>query len=152
MFWKDTDQQKIILKATRNLISKLSLIRFKRCGVGIKILILANNTEASTFIFANRMENKEEIFPLNDLPKDILENILSFLSGKDLLLKYSLVNKEWNEIIDQQSLWHLKCERLGILFDGIVSHNHDEPFDFKDYFFHNPYTRNLLKNSKGTGK
>lgn len=84
------------------------------------------------------------MFPLAELPEICLIRILSFLPGKDLLLVYSRVNKAWKSLIESQHLWHQKCERLQILFEGLI----DDTFDFKRYFFQNPYTRNLLKNSK----
>ena len=87
------------------------------------------------------------MFPLAELPEICLIRILSFLPGRDLLLVYSRVNKAWKSLIESQHLWHQKCERLQILFAGLV---HDT-FDFKRYFFQNPYTRNLLKNPKALG-
>ncbi|CAC5357060.1 FBXO6 [Mytilus coruscus] len=96
-------------------------------------------------MMGGQMEKEE--FPLTELPKEVFENILSFLPGKDLLLVCSRVNREWKTAIESQSLWHLKCQRLEILFADLL-HNHDGPFDFKQYYFKNPYTRNLLKNSK----
>lgn len=51
-----------------------------------------------------------------------VENILSFLDGKDMLMKYSLVSKTWKRlnVIDSQSLWRTKCEIDGIYSKGLV--------------------------------
>lgn len=98
------------------------------------------------------VEMETEVFPLTDLPKELLEYVFTFLPGKDLLQVYSRVNKEWKEIIRSQSLWRIKCERLKILFDDLYKHTDpDYAFDYLNYFFNNPYTRNLLKNAKALG-
>ena len=71
-----------------------------------------------------------------------VENILSFLDGKDMLMKYSLVSKTWKRLIDSQTLWRTKCERDGFYAEDLLPF---PPDDFKNYYFKNPYNRNLVK-------
>ena len=83
-----------------------------------------------------------EMTSLPDLPNDVIEAILSYVPAADLVKKCSLVNKTWNLIIQGQKLWREKCERLGIYSDKFPV----IPKDFKKYYFHRPFSRNLIKN------
>lgn len=82
------------------------------------------------------------------LPETVLVHILSFVDGKDLLLKCSLVCQTWKRLIDSQTLWRTKCERAGFYSTDLLP---SPPDDFKKYFFQNPYNRNLIKNPCALG-
>ena len=83
---------------------------------------------------------------IKDLPDSVLMHILSFLDGKGLLMKYSLVSKTWKRLIDSQTLWRTKCViHMKMEFTLKASFS---PDDFKNFYmyFKNPYNRNLVKN------
>lgn len=82
------------------------------------------------------------------LPETVLVHILSFVDGKDLLLKCSRVCQTWKRLIDSQTLWRTKCERAGFYSTDLLP---SPPDDFKKYFFQNPYNRNLIKNPCALG-
>ncbi|XP_078313952.1 F-box only protein 6-like [Crassostrea virginica] len=93
----------------------------------------------------NKQTAQDSDMELNglDLPETVLIHILSFLDGKDLLMKYSVVSKTWKRLIDSQALWRTKSERDGIYAEDLLPF---PPDDFKNYYFKNPYNRNLVKN------
>lgn len=94
------------------------------------------NAHTSTASFAMDLSK----YPL---PETVLVHILSFVDGKDLLLKCSRVCQTWKRLIDSQTLWRTKCERAGFYSTDLLP---SPPDDFKKYFFQNPYNRNLIKN------
>ena len=98
----------------------------------------------------NKQTAQDSDIDLNglDLPETVLIHILSFLDGKDLLMKYSVVSKTWKRLIDSQTLWRTKCERDGFYAEGLLPF---PPDDFKNYYFKNPYNRNLVKNPCALG-
>ncbi|KAJ7306347.1 hypothetical protein JRQ81_009689 [Phrynocephalus forsythii] len=51
---------------------------------------------------------------LQDLPEEVLLEILSWVPKRDLILNCRLVCSQWRELVDQPVLWKRKCERLGI--------------------------------------
>lgn len=86
------------------------------------------------------------MFPISDLPDEILISVLSWLPGNDIIKNCALVNKRWNELTKQQKLWHDKCVCVGFYNPKYSSFR---PVDFKRYYFINPYTKNLIKNPCG---
>lgn len=99
------------------------------------------NAHTSTASFAMDLSK----YPL---PETVLVHILSFVDGKDLLLKCSCVCQTWKRLIDSQTLWRTKCERAGFYSTDLLP---SPPDDFKKYFFQNPYNRNLIKNPCALG-
>lgn len=103
-------------------------------------------------------------FPIEDLPSDNLEQILSHVDIVDLLQNCRLVNKLWLSIIDRQHLWHLKCERENLLsnngqYYGDHEHSTSEspPVEkmtgnYRKFILEHVYSRNLIKNSRAAGK
>ena len=69
------------------------------------------------FLFSksNQNQNNQMSAPnqslINELPNDILEEILFHLSGKDLSKNGLLVCKKWKTLIDNDSFWIEKCLR-----------------------------------------
>ncbi|KAJ8308365.1 hypothetical protein KUTeg_013239 [Tegillarca granosa] len=86
------------------------------------------------------------MFPISDLPDEILISVLSWLPANDIIKNCALVNKRWNELTKQQKLWHDKCVCVGFYNPKYSSFR---PVDFKRYYFINPYTKNLIKNPCG---
>ncbi|XP_061174325.1 F-box only protein 6-like [Saccostrea echinata] len=89
------------------------------------------------------MGTHHSVMDLSEVPETVLLHILSFVNEKDLLLKCSLVCKNWKRLVDTQTLWKTKCEREGYYSSKWLPL---PPDDFKKYFFQNPYNRNLIKN------
>ncbi|XP_064642396.1 F-box only protein 6-like isoform X2 [Lineus longissimus] len=92
-------------------------------------------------------ENQAEAmppFPLTDLPDDLLELVLSELSGPYLIHVAQLVCKDWKSIIDRPSIWKLKCLRE---YPNVFFSLGGVPEDMRTFYFKNPLNRNLIKNA-----
>jgi F-box protein 6 len=87
---------------------------------------------------------------IDELPENVLDNILFHLSGRDLIQNASLVCKRWQQLIDTEAFWLNKC-----IHDNILTRQHahllhtHQIFESKRIFFSNLLNRNLLKNPCG---
>ena len=86
-----------------------------------------------------------KLFPLTDLPNDMLILILSFLPGENVL-NCRRVCKLWRDLADSVSLWRMKCEREKQFLPEEVG---IPPEDVKIVYFKGPYSRNLVRNPCG---
>ncbi|KAL8574310.1 hypothetical protein ACOMHN_065335 [Nucella lapillus] len=83
-------------------------------------------------------------FDVSRLPEELFVQMLVFVPAPDLVKRCSLVCKHWMRVTRDQSLWRRKCEQEGKYLPGIMG---PPPDNFILYYFLNPYTRNLLKNT-----
>ncbi|XP_041352447.1 F-box only protein 6-like [Gigantopelta aegis] len=83
---------------------------------------------------------------LNDLPDEILMIIFSNVPAKDLVQCCCLVNKSWYKVVEQQTLWRIKCQKERKYVPAVMPVSDD----FKKLYFFNPYARNLIKNPCAT--
>ena len=83
------------------------------------------------------------LFPLTELPDDILGEVFLRLPSLDLLRSSVVVCKKWRDIIRSQSLWKEKCKRDHCYTDAMLV---TISGDFKELYFKNPYRSNLVKN------
>ncbi|KAL3872997.1 hypothetical protein ACJMK2_036161 [Sinanodonta woodiana] len=89
-----------------------------------------------------------DVFPLTELPDELLEGVLSHLPGLSLVTSCCYVCKKWNELIQSQGLWKEKCHRENYVIPSC--HSSYSSIDFRKIYFLNPYGRNLLKNPDAT--
>lgn len=91
----------------------------------------------------------------NDVPSlcpELLMEILSRVSDNDLITKCRLVCKQWQSIIDDNSLWKLKAIRRGCVIPKLRSPDGHIPRHFyRRIAIENPFGRNLVKNPCGKG-
>ena len=90
-------------------------------------------------------EHSGDGFPLTDLPNDLLRETLLKLPAQELVKSCILVSKKWQNFVDSPAFWKEKCKLdHGYTDDMLVS----DSGDFKKLYFQNPYSRNLVKNSR----
>ncbi|KAM8927544.1 F-box only protein 6-like [Pelodytes ibericus] len=79
----------------------------------------------------------------NELPEDVLLEILTLVPASDLILRCRRVCSLWKDLVDSPTLWKTKCQRM-----GYISKNHKRnPKDWKIYYHICSKKRNLLKNT-----
>ncbi|XP_077619923.1 F-box only protein 6 isoform X2 [Crocuta crocuta] len=79
---------------------------------------------------------------INELPENILLEVLTHIPARQLLLCCRLVCSLWRDLIDLVTLWKRKCLR-----EGFVTEDWDQPVaDWKIFFFLCSLRRNLLRN------
>lgn len=91
------------------------------------------------------------VYDLTDNPvaEELLIEIFSYMSVKDLIVNCRLVCKQWKYLVDSQSVWRLKCERENV---KLPSRKLQE---FPDHYYRNIYIhstsnkKNLIKNPCG---
>ena len=83
-------------------------------------------------------------FDISALPEELFVYVLMFVPPKDVVRQCSLVCKHWLAVSRSQSLWRRKCEQERKYVPGIMG---PPPEDFMVFYFKNPYTRNLLRNT-----
>ena len=88
------------------------------------------------------------VFPIQELPDDLLAEIFIHIPGKDLVQTCSLVCSRWYGVLETQKLWKDKCI-LDYHFspEVLATLSMVPDADFKKIYFKNPYTENLLRNS-----
>ncbi|XP_013395682.1 F-box only protein 6 isoform X2 [Lingula anatina] len=89
-----------------------------------------------------------DILDLTNLTPESLTGVLSYLPADFLINTCRLVCHQWKDIVDGNTLWRLKCLRERFYVPRLMG---PPPADFKDYYFKNPYNRNLVKNPSGKG-
>ncbi|XP_048375281.1 F-box only protein 44-like isoform X1 [Sphaerodactylus townsendi] len=82
---------------------------------------------------------------INDLPSDILLDLLSWVPGRDLVRNCRLVCLQWQDLVDLATLWKRKCLREG--FDPETP-DRSVP-DWRIFYFLCIMKRNLIKNPCG---
>lgn len=88
-------------------------------------------------------------FRNNLILEELLIEILSFVSFKDLICNCRLVCKQWKCLIDSQSVWRLKCERENVKLPSY------KLLQLPDFYYRNIYIhsrskmKNLIKNPCG---
>lgn len=88
-------------------------------------------------------------FSNNLILEELLIEILSFVSFKDLICNCRLVCKQWKCVIDSQSIWRLKCERENVKIPSC------KLLQLPDFYYRNIYIhsrskmKNLIKNPCG---
>lgn len=88
-------------------------------------------------------------FSNNLILEELLIEILSFFSFKDLICNCRLVSKQWKCLIDSQSVWRLKCERENVKIPSC------KLSQLPDFYYRNIYIhsrskmKNLIKNPCG---
>eukprot|EP00058_Branchiostoma_floridae_P020353 XP_002605843.1 hypothetical protein BRAFLDRAFT_123802 [Branchiostoma floridae] len=87
-----------------------------------------------------------EGFDISLAPEEVLLLVLSFLPAKELVQSARLVCKDWRDTVDRPTIWRKKCLREGRFVVGVMG---PQPSDWRDFYFKNPYRRNLVKNSCG---
>ena len=93
-------------------------------------------------------ENKERIgdgFRLADLPDDLLRETLLKLPAQELVKSCMLVSKKWQNFVDSPAFWKEKCKLDLSYTDAMLL---SDSGDFKKLYFQNPYSRNLIQNSR----
>lgn len=96
--------------------------------------------QQSNYINAHKKLDRQES-SLSDefvdisVAEDVLIDVLSFVSVKDLFNNCRSVCKEWKEIIDGHSLWVLKCERENIQAPKCMSGNIPENYHRNIYLY-----------------
>eukprot|EP00062_Callorhinchus_milii_P012708 gi/632960032/ref/XP_007895964.1/ PREDICTED: F-box only protein 44 [Callorhinchus milii] len=73
---------------------------------------------------------------------DLLTEILSYVPGRELVVKCRLVCQQWRELVDGIHVWKLKCVREGYFKECWETY----PADWSKYYILRPLCRNLLKN------
>ncbi|KAH6934880.1 hypothetical protein HPB50_001581 [Hyalomma asiaticum] len=87
-------------------------------------------------------------FPLMNLPEQLIEYVLSFVSHEDLLKSCRYTCKLFREIIDSNGFWKIKCLRDGKSLP--MFHLEELPQRYyQRIYIGNPYGRNLLRNGHG---
>uniref|UniRef100_A0A1E1X7R7 Putative a receptor for ubiquitination targets n=1 Tax=Amblyomma aureolatum TaxID=187763 RepID=A0A1E1X7R7_9ACAR len=89
-----------------------------------------------------------DLFPLMDLPEQLIEYVLSFLDHKDLLNNCRHTCKLFRNIIDSNSFWKNKCLQDGKVIPAF-SLEELPPRYYQRIYIGNPYGRNLLRNGHG---
>lgn len=82
-----------------------------------------------------------------DVPREILERVLSFVPAKECILSGRLVCKEWRDIVDSKSFWKAKCDDEGL----VIPSRYHELIDWKRVYLSRPFGRNLVKNWNAEG-
>ncbi|XP_067328867.1 F-box only protein 44-like isoform X2 [Anolis sagrei] len=81
---------------------------------------------------------------IEDLPEDLLLDILSLVPRKDLVFSCRRVCSRWRDLVDLPILWKRKCRRMGFCLEGSDSGLRD----WRTFCFHHSL-RNLVKNPCG---
>ena len=82
--------------------------------------------------------------PTQVLPFEVSCVIFSFIPAENLVKECVLVCRYWKQISDDNLTWRLKCERTRRYVKEYMGRY--EPNNWKDYYYNNPFTRNLIKN------
>lgn len=85
--------------------------------------------------------SQEDLFPV---PLDILEEIFLNLPPQQVVCVCRLVDHQWKEVADSESLWKERCRREGYLIRDASK----SPTDWRLYYFLCKKRRNLLKNPR----
>ncbi|XP_053307803.1 F-box only protein 6-like isoform X2 [Spea bombifrons] len=80
---------------------------------------------------------------IQDLPEDVLLEILTLVPIHDLISHCRIVCSTWKEVIDSPTLWKTKCQRMGFIPKGYKQN----PSDWKVYCYICSMKRNLLRNA-----
>ncbi|XP_063292213.1 F-box only protein 6-like [Pelobates fuscus] len=78
----------------------------------------------------------------NDLPEDVVLEILSLVPSTDLTRSCRRVCSMWKDLTDSPTLWKTKCQRMGYLPKDYERY----PSDWKIYYRLCSLKKNLLKN------
>lgn len=90
-------------------------------------------------------------FPILELPEQLVEYVLSFVSTDDLVKSCRLVCVQFQRIVDRNGFWKIKCERDGKVIPSF--HLDSLPANYyRAIYVSNPYGRNLLRNGHGDEK
>nr|XP_060615147.1 uncharacterized protein LOC132764987 [Anolis sagrei ordinatus] len=81
---------------------------------------------------------------IEDLPEDLLLDILSLVPRNDLVFSCRRVCSRWRDLVDLPVLWKRKCRRMGFHLEGSNSGLRD----WRAFCFHHSL-RNLVKNPCG---
>lgn len=81
-------------------------------------------------------------FPVQELPDEILGEVLLRLPAADLVTSCVRVCRRWRDVLNSQTLWKEKCRRDYHYTDQMLI----PVGDFKQHYFKNPYNKNLIKN------
>ncbi|XP_067329033.1 uncharacterized protein [Anolis sagrei] len=81
---------------------------------------------------------------IEDLPEDLLLDILSLVPRNDLVFSCRRVCSRWRYLVDLPVLWKRKCRRMGFHLEGSDS----GLWDWRTFYFHH-IQRNLVKNPCG---
>ena len=88
-------------------------------------------------------------FRVPSIPTEVLEHVFSFVPAKDLLHNCARVCKDWNTVINGNSLWKIKIDRE--LGPDTIPQLPGYQFDLKRIYVFRPFNRNLIKNGNAAG-
>lgn len=83
-----------------------------------------------------------------DLPLTVVEEILLYLPGQQVICVCRLVCKEWKLVVDSTAFWRERCRREG--FKPLSIPN--VPRYWQAFYFLCKMRRNLLKNPNADGE
>uniref|UniRef100_A0AC35UBK4 F-box domain-containing protein n=1 Tax=Rhabditophanes sp. KR3021 TaxID=114890 RepID=A0AC35UBK4_9BILA len=89
---------------------------------------------------------------LNNIPYDILIQILGRIEGKEIIRTCKLVSKNWYSVVSRSSFWIKKAEREGIrhlLPPRHLLQIEKYKWDCEKIYILKPFERNLIKNGSG---
>ncbi|KAK8764354.1 hypothetical protein V5799_033042 [Amblyomma americanum] len=89
-----------------------------------------------------------DMFPLTDLPEQLIEHVLSFVDQTDLLESCRHTCKLFRDVIDSNGFWKIKCLRDGKVIPAYALEELP-PRYYQSIYMGNPYGRNLLRNGHG---
>ncbi|XP_069466021.1 F-box only protein 6-like isoform X1 [Ambystoma mexicanum] len=79
---------------------------------------------------------------INDLPEDVLVELLSHVAEYDLIHCCRLVCSLWRDVVDMPTLWKRKCQLEGFSPKGGIR----IPDDWKSFYFLFKLRKNLIRN------
>lgn len=114
-----------------------------------KIIInSSSNSNQSSNISAKNL-----IFPINDLPDDLLQDVFLHLNSEDLCSNVQLVCKRWYNIINTDHFWIQKSLNDYRLNEYLITRLNLKEIEWnhlaKHIYFSNLFGKNLLVNSCG---
>ena len=96
----------------------------------------------------NKSLKADAVFPIKELPDDLLAEIFIRIPGIDLVQTCSLVCRRWYGVLKAQKLWKDKCILDYHVTPEVLATLSDIPDkDFKKIYFKNRYIENLIQNS-----
>jgi len=89
---------------------------------------------------------------VDGLPVEILQQMLSYVPARDVVLNCSRVCKQWHELVNDVVYWRRRCDAAAVVYPTNTSkHNDDSLLDFRRLYFFRPFCRNLVKNWNAAG-
>lgn len=88
-------------------------------------------------------------FTDNPVAEELLIEILSYMSSKDLIVNCRLVCKQWKYLVDSQSVWRLKCERENVKLPSRKLQELPDHYYRAIYIHSTSNKKNLIKNPCG---